>query len=129
MANHFIRKCECGRVLAQCRCPDPNKRVDIISPCQCPPNTRPAFTSGGTNDGPQSEGAESETPDSALGSVLARVAQLETDLAMARQGLQSWAELQKRQDQNWRAHCDRISGVLGARIAELEAQLAGGSRA
>jgi len=31
--SHFVRKCECGIVLAQCRCPDPNKRVEVVSPC------------------------------------------------------------------------------------------------
>lgn len=28
--GHFIRKCECGVVLTQCRCPDPNKFVEVV---------------------------------------------------------------------------------------------------
>lgn len=32
--SHFIEKCSCGVVLAQCRCPDPNKHVRISDkPC------------------------------------------------------------------------------------------------
>lgn len=31
--SHFIKKCECGITLSQCRCPDPNKTVEIVRPC------------------------------------------------------------------------------------------------
>lgn len=30
MAQHYITKCSCGAVLAQCRCPHPNKAVNIV---------------------------------------------------------------------------------------------------
>lgn len=30
MSEHFITKCSCGAVITQCRCPDPNKKVNII---------------------------------------------------------------------------------------------------
>lgn len=34
MSEHFIEKCkECGKVIIQCRCPDPNKKV-ILSTCE-----------------------------------------------------------------------------------------------
>lgn len=33
--SHFIKKCSCGTVVAQCRCPDPNKRVEIVTCCEC----------------------------------------------------------------------------------------------
>jgi len=39
--GHFIEKCECGRTLSQCRCPDPNKVVRTKSPCQCKPDRPP----------------------------------------------------------------------------------------
>jgi hypothetical protein len=28
--SHFITKCSCGTVLAQCRCPDNNKPVNVV---------------------------------------------------------------------------------------------------
>lgn len=31
--GHFIKKCECGRVMSQCRCPGPNKTVLTHRPC------------------------------------------------------------------------------------------------
>ena len=34
MGAHFVMKCECGRVIAQCRCPDPAKQVRV-SPAPC----------------------------------------------------------------------------------------------
>lgn len=38
MADHFMKKCRgCGAIVAQCRCPDPNKRVEWVESCsQCP---------------------------------------------------------------------------------------------
>ena len=33
--SHFIKKCSCGTVVAQCRCPSPNKRVEIVTCCAC----------------------------------------------------------------------------------------------
>jgi hypothetical protein len=30
VAGHFIKKCSCGKVIAQCRCPDKNKQVIIL---------------------------------------------------------------------------------------------------
>jgi len=34
MSAHYILKCICGKVLSQCRCPDPNKAIRISSiPC------------------------------------------------------------------------------------------------
>ncbi len=30
MNGHFIRKCSCGAIIAQCRCPDPNKTVETV---------------------------------------------------------------------------------------------------
>jgi hypothetical protein len=33
MASHFIKRCECGRVLAQCRCPGP--KTETVVPCVC----------------------------------------------------------------------------------------------
>lgn len=122
VAEHFIRQCECGRVLAQCRCPAPDKRVDIVSPCQCPPNTRPAFTSGGTNDGPQSEGAESETPDSALGSASAPVT-----LTWTLEGMIAvWA--QARGFAATREDVDALALAFYSVVQQVAAQLAGGSR-
>lgn len=35
VSEHFIKKCICGRVLAQCRCASPDKRVEIVTPCSC----------------------------------------------------------------------------------------------
>lgn len=32
-AGHRIEKCECGIVLAQCRCAMPDKPVVVVSPC------------------------------------------------------------------------------------------------
>lgn len=32
--SHFIKKCECGIVLGQCRCPSENKSVETVSPCE-----------------------------------------------------------------------------------------------
>src|SRR5688572_13368331 len=31
--NHFKIVCECGRIIAQCRCPGPGKSVEERSPC------------------------------------------------------------------------------------------------
>lgn len=31
--THFIEKCECGKVLSQCRCADKNKFEKTVSPC------------------------------------------------------------------------------------------------
>lgn len=31
--SHFIRKCECGAVLAQCRCMSLDKKVEYVRPC------------------------------------------------------------------------------------------------
>jgi translation elongation factor EF-4 len=28
--THFIQKCSCGKIIAQCRCPDQNKSVQIV---------------------------------------------------------------------------------------------------
>ena len=30
MAQHFITKCSCGAVLAQCRCPSQDKTVSVV---------------------------------------------------------------------------------------------------
>ena len=30
MSGHFIKKCSCGNIIAQCRCPDLNKPVEIV---------------------------------------------------------------------------------------------------
>lgn len=30
---HYIEKCECGKIMGQCRCPDKNKFVRVVSPC------------------------------------------------------------------------------------------------
>lgn len=30
MAQHFITKCSCGNVIAQCRCPSKDKTVNVI---------------------------------------------------------------------------------------------------
>lgn len=30
--SHFIKQCECGMIIAQCRCPGP-KPVEIVRPC------------------------------------------------------------------------------------------------
>lgn len=30
MAQHYITKCSCGRVMAQCRCPGDNKAVTVV---------------------------------------------------------------------------------------------------
>lgn len=37
--GHFILKCTCGRVIAQCRCLDPSKRIEVsLTPCDvCKP--------------------------------------------------------------------------------------------
>jgi hypothetical protein len=37
MSEHFIRKCICGKVLDQCRCPNfgGRKKVETVSPCKC----------------------------------------------------------------------------------------------
>lgn len=32
---HFRDLCECGNVLAQCRCASPSKLVTVVSPCRC----------------------------------------------------------------------------------------------
>lgn len=32
-AGHEIIKCECGLIIAQCRCPDRNKPVRVVGPC------------------------------------------------------------------------------------------------
>lgn len=32
---HFIEECICGNVLAQCRCPSPNKTVHLRNQCLC----------------------------------------------------------------------------------------------
>lgn len=29
-SGHFIKKCSCGRVIAQCRCISQNKRVEVV---------------------------------------------------------------------------------------------------
>jgi hypothetical protein len=35
MGDHFVTKCRaCGSVVNQCRCPDPNKRVEWVEQCQ-----------------------------------------------------------------------------------------------
>lgn len=34
MSGHFILRCACGAVIAQCRCPDPAKQVRV-SPAPC----------------------------------------------------------------------------------------------
>ena len=47
--GHEIRRCACGAIIAQCRCPDPNKttrfvqstcerctRVEVFRDCNCP---------------------------------------------------------------------------------------------
>jgi len=28
--GHFVKKCSCGKIIAQCRCPDPSKRVEVV---------------------------------------------------------------------------------------------------
>lgn len=33
-AAHFLKRCECGRVLSQCRCPGP-KTETVVGPCRC----------------------------------------------------------------------------------------------
>ena len=33
--GHEIVKCECGQVIRQCRCMNPNKTVTIQRPCEC----------------------------------------------------------------------------------------------
>jgi len=30
MSGHFIEKCSCGKIISQCRCPDPSKPVRIV---------------------------------------------------------------------------------------------------
>jgi hypothetical protein len=35
MSTHFILQCSCGALIAQCRCPEPAKRVEV-RPCGCP---------------------------------------------------------------------------------------------
>ena len=30
MSSHFITVCSCGAVIAQCRCPDPNKTKTVV---------------------------------------------------------------------------------------------------
>jgi hypothetical protein len=37
MSEHFIKTCVCGKVLAQCRCPNigGRKKVETVSPCKC----------------------------------------------------------------------------------------------
>ena len=34
MGGHFLKRCACGKVLAQCRCPGP-KTETLVSPCRC----------------------------------------------------------------------------------------------
>jgi len=36
--NHFIKKCTCGIVIAQCRCASPDKTVTVVSPCEHNPS-------------------------------------------------------------------------------------------
>lgn len=31
--THFIEKCECGKVLSQCRCPSVEKSERVVGPC------------------------------------------------------------------------------------------------
>jgi len=34
VSGHFVERCKCGKVVAQCRCPGPNKVVRIAKePC------------------------------------------------------------------------------------------------
>jgi hypothetical protein len=33
---HYIILCVCGNTLGQCRCADPNKRIERRGPCKCP---------------------------------------------------------------------------------------------
>ena len=34
MSEHYIKKCVCGKVLGQCRCPGPKKEI-TVDPCEC----------------------------------------------------------------------------------------------
>lgn len=31
--GHFRRECICGILITQCRCPDTDKQIEIITPC------------------------------------------------------------------------------------------------
>lgn len=50
--SHFIIKCSCGQVITQCRCIDPNKKVEIRPHPACG-STKPIVAEYTPESGPE----------------------------------------------------------------------------